>query len=162
MWIWDAGAPQLAIGVPRIRILPHVHITYLSCTSAFPLCRFVYICSRSTWLCAVKCAPCHVIETRMPHVMDSRVVSRGLCFTLGNPEPRPSYLTMIVAASLVHPLQLSEAHLTLSPLDIGHKLILSSPLSGSRIPYHGNAFSSYLCLALLSSSFALLLRSSKS
>jgi hypothetical protein len=39
---------------------------------------------------AVKRVPCHVLETRMPHVMDSRVASRDLYFTLGNPEPPPS------------------------------------------------------------------------
>jgi hypothetical protein len=58
--------------------------------------------SRSTWLHAVKRVPCHVLETRMSHVMDGRVVSRGLCFTLGNPKPQPSYLAMDVAASPVH------------------------------------------------------------
>jgi hypothetical protein len=51
----------------------------------------------------VKRAPCHVLETRKPHVMDGRVVSRGLWFTLGNPEPQPSCLAMVVATSLVHP-----------------------------------------------------------
>jgi hypothetical protein len=39
---------------------------------------------------AVKRVPSHVLETRMPHVMDGHVVSRGLCFTLGNPNPPPS------------------------------------------------------------------------
>jgi hypothetical protein len=43
-----------------------------------------------------------VLETRMLHVMDSRVVSRGLCFTLDNPELQPSFLAMDVAASSVH------------------------------------------------------------
>jgi hypothetical protein len=43
-----------------------------------------------------------VLETRIPHVMDGRVVSRGLCFTLGNPELQPSLLAMDVAASSVH------------------------------------------------------------
>jgi hypothetical protein len=38
MWAWDAGAPQLAIGVLQTGILPHVRITYLSYTTAFPLC----------------------------------------------------------------------------------------------------------------------------
>jgi hypothetical protein len=46
---------------------------------------FTHIRSRSTWLHAVKRVPCHVLETRMPLVMDGRVVSRGLCFMLGNP-----------------------------------------------------------------------------
>jgi hypothetical protein len=50
---------------------------------------------------AVKRVPCHVLETRMSHVMDGRVVSRGLCFTLGNPGPQPSCLAMVDAASLV-------------------------------------------------------------
>jgi hypothetical protein len=98
MWVWDAGAPQLAIGVPRTRILPNVRIACLS-FAAFPLCCFMHIRSRSTWLRAVKRAPCHVLGTRMPHVMDGRVVSRGLCFTLGNPVPQPSCLAMDVAAS---------------------------------------------------------------
>jgi hypothetical protein len=49
----------------------------------------------------VKRVPCHVLETRKPHVMDDCVVSRGLCFTLGNPEPQPSCLAMDVAVSLV-------------------------------------------------------------
>jgi hypothetical protein len=49
----------------------------------------------------VKRVPCHVLETRKPHVMDDCVVSRGLCFTLGNPETQPSCLAMDVAVSLV-------------------------------------------------------------
>jgi hypothetical protein len=102
MWVWDAGAPQLTNGVPRTGTLPHVRITYLSDTTAFPLCCFAYTRSRSTWLRAVKRAPCLVLETRMPHVMDGRVVSRGLCFTLGNPELQPSFLAMDGAASSVH------------------------------------------------------------
>jgi hypothetical protein len=101
MWVWDAGAPQPAIGVPRTGILPYVLITYLSYTTAFPLCCIAHIRSRSTWLRAAKHVSCHVLETRMPHVMDDRVVSRGLCFTFGNPEPQPSCLAMDVAASLV-------------------------------------------------------------
>jgi hypothetical protein len=101
MWVWDAGAPQPAIGVPRTGILPHVRITYLSYTTAFPLCCFAHIRSRSTWLRAVKRAPCHVLETRLPRMMDGHVVSRGLCFALGNPELQPSCLAMDVAASLV-------------------------------------------------------------
>jgi hypothetical protein len=103
MWVWDAGAPQPAIGVPRTGIIPYVHMTYLSYTTAFPLCCIAYILSRSTWLGVVKRVPCHVLETRMPHVMDGRVVSRGLCFTLGNPELQPSFLAIVVVASLVHP-----------------------------------------------------------
>jgi hypothetical protein len=74
MWVWDAGAPQLTNGVPRTGTLPHVRITYLSDTAAFPLCCFAYTRSRSTWLRAVKCAPCLVLETRMPHVMDDRAL----------------------------------------------------------------------------------------
>jgi hypothetical protein len=50
----------------------------------------------------VKHVPCHVFETRKSHVMDGRVVSRGLCFTLDNPGPQPSCLAMVVVASLVH------------------------------------------------------------
>jgi hypothetical protein len=102
MWVWDAGAPQLAIVMPRTRILPHVRITYLSCTTAFPLRYFAHIRSRSTWLRAMKRVLCHVLETRMPHAMDGRVVSRGLCLTLGNPGPQPSCLAVVIAASLVH------------------------------------------------------------
>jgi hypothetical protein len=100
--LWDAGAPQSAIGVPRTRLLPHDRITYLSYTTSFPLCYFVHICSCSTWPRVVKRVPCHVLETRMSHVMDGRVVSRGLCLTLGNPEPQPSCLAMDIAASPVH------------------------------------------------------------
>jgi hypothetical protein len=37
MWVWDAGAPQLSIGVPRTGIVPHVRIAYLSYTTTFPL-----------------------------------------------------------------------------------------------------------------------------
>jgi hypothetical protein len=99
VWVWDAGALQLAIGVPRTGILAHVRITYLSYTTAFPLCCFAHIRSRSTWLRAVKRVPCHVLETRMPHVMDGCVVSRGLSITLGNPKPQPSCLARDVAAS---------------------------------------------------------------
>jgi hypothetical protein len=100
MWVWDAGAPQLTIGVPRTGILSQVCITFLS-LAAFPWCYFAHIRSRSTLLRAVKRVPCHVLETRMLHVMDSRVVSRGLCFTVGNPEPPPSCLAIDVAASPV-------------------------------------------------------------
>jgi hypothetical protein len=157
MLVWDAGAPQLDIGVPRTGILPCVRIAYLSYTTTFPLCCFAHIRSRSTWLHAVKHVPCHVLEPRTPHVMDGRVVSGGLCFTLGNPRPQPSCLAMVVAASLVHAAWHPLAHPTSSPPDIDHKLIFSYPRSCRHISWHGNAFSSYLCLALLSSSFALLL-----
>jgi hypothetical protein len=58
--------------------------------------------SHSTLLRAVKRVPCCVLETRVLPMMDDSVVSRGLCFTNGNPEPQPSYLTMDVAASRVH------------------------------------------------------------
>jgi hypothetical protein len=95
-----AGASQLAIGVTRTGILSQVRITCLS-FAAFPWCYFAYTRSSSTWLHVVKRAPCHVLETRMLHVMDGRVVSRGLYFTLGNPEPQPSCLAMDVAASPV-------------------------------------------------------------
>jgi hypothetical protein len=101
MWVWDAGAPQLAIVVPRTRILPHVRIAYLFYTFIFPLCYFTHNLSRSTWLRAVKHVPCCGLETRMLHVMVGRVVRRGLCFTLGNPEPQPSCIAMDVAASPV-------------------------------------------------------------
>jgi hypothetical protein len=101
MWVWDAGAPQLTIGVPRTGIPPHFLITYLFYTFIFPLCYFTHIRSHSTWLRVVKRVPCQVLETRKPHVMDGRVVSRGLCFTLGNPGQQPSYLAIVVAASLV-------------------------------------------------------------
>jgi hypothetical protein len=50
----------------------------------------------------VKRVPCHVLETRKPHVMDGRVVSRGLYFTLGNPEPQSSCLALDIATSRVH------------------------------------------------------------
>jgi hypothetical protein len=56
----------------------------------------------SMMLCAVKRVPYHVLEAWMSPVMDGRVVSRGLCFTNGNPESQPSYLAMDVAASGVH------------------------------------------------------------
>jgi hypothetical protein len=85
MWVWDAGAPQLAIGVPRTGILPYVRIAYLPYTTAFPLCYFVHIRSRSTWLRAVERVPCHVLETRMPHVMDDHVMRRGLCSCSATP-----------------------------------------------------------------------------
>jgi hypothetical protein len=42
MWVWDAGTPQLVIGVPRTGILPHVHIAYLSYTAASSLCCFAH------------------------------------------------------------------------------------------------------------------------
>jgi hypothetical protein len=77
MWVWDAGAPQLTIGVSRTGNLPHYLIAYLFYTFAFPLCCFTHIRSRSAWLRVVKRVPCHVLETRKPHVMDGRVVSRG-------------------------------------------------------------------------------------
>jgi hypothetical protein len=71
-------------------------------TLLLPLCAASCIVrSCSTMLRAVNRVPCHVLETRMSPVMDGRVVSRGLCFTNGNPEPQPSCLAMVVAASLV-------------------------------------------------------------
>jgi hypothetical protein len=67
-----------------------------------PLCAASrVVLSFSTMLRAVKRVPCRVLETRMSPVMDGRVVSRGLCFTNGNPEPQPSCLAMVIAASLV-------------------------------------------------------------
>jgi hypothetical protein len=99
-----SAAPEPAIGMPRTGLLPHDRITYLSYTTTFPLCYFTHIRSCSTWPRAVKRVPCHVLETRMSDVMDGRVVSRGLCFTLGNPEPQPSCLAIDVAASPVHAL----------------------------------------------------------
>jgi hypothetical protein len=42
MWVWDAGTPQLVIGVSRTGILPHDHIAYLSYTTASALCCFVH------------------------------------------------------------------------------------------------------------------------
>jgi hypothetical protein len=68
-----------------------------------PLCaasRITHFCS--TMLCAVKRVPCRVLGAGMLHVMDGRVMSRGHCFTNGNPEPQPSCLTLDVATSLVH------------------------------------------------------------
>jgi hypothetical protein len=47
----------------------------------------------------VKHVPCRVLEARMSPVMDGRVVSRGHCFTNGNPELQPSFLAMDDAAS---------------------------------------------------------------
>jgi hypothetical protein len=102
MWVWDAEAPQLSIVVPLIGFLSHVRITYLSYTTTFPLCCIAHIRSRSTWLHVVKRVPCHVLGTGMSHVMDGCAVSRGLYFTLSNPEPQPSWLAMDVAVSLVH------------------------------------------------------------
>jgi hypothetical protein len=67
-----------------------------------PLCatsRITRFCS--TMLCAVKRVPCRVLGARVSLVMDGRVVSRGHCFTNRNPEPQPSCLAMVVAASLV-------------------------------------------------------------
>jgi hypothetical protein len=40
----------------------------------------------------VKRVPCRVLEARMSPVMDGRDVSRGHCFTNGNPELQPSSL----------------------------------------------------------------------
>jgi hypothetical protein len=67
-----------------------------------PLCatsRITRFCC--TMLCAVKHVPCRALGARVSPVMDGRVVSRGHCFTNGNPEPQPSYLAMVVAASLL-------------------------------------------------------------
>jgi hypothetical protein len=67
-----------------------------------PLCAASrVVLSFSMMLRAVKRVPCRVLETRMSPVMDGRVVSRGLCFTNDNPEPQPSCLAMVIAASLV-------------------------------------------------------------
>jgi pyruvate-formate lyase-activating enzyme len=38
----------------------------------------------------------------MSRVMDGRAVSRGLCFTHGNPTLQPSYFTMVNTASPAH------------------------------------------------------------
>jgi hypothetical protein len=42
-----------------------------------------------------------MLEARMSPVMDGRDVSRGHCFTNGNPELQPSFLAMDDAASSV-------------------------------------------------------------
>jgi hypothetical protein len=52
----------------------------------------------------VQHVPCHVLEARMSPVKDGRVVSRGHCFTNGNPKLQPSFLAMDEAASSVHAL----------------------------------------------------------
>jgi hypothetical protein len=67
-----------------------------------PLCCNPHTRSRPTLLCAVKRVPHHVLVTKMSRVMDGRAVSRGLCVTHGNPALQPSYLTLVIAASLVH------------------------------------------------------------
>jgi hypothetical protein len=51
---------------------------------------------------AAKRVPYHVLVTGMLRVMDNRVVSRGICFTLGNPALQPSYFTMVNTASPAH------------------------------------------------------------
>jgi hypothetical protein len=56
----------------------------------------------------------------MPRVMDGCAVSRGLCFTHGNPALQPSYLTLVVVASLVH-----------APWRICARLAASSPFIGA-------------------------------
>jgi hypothetical protein len=94
-------SPELTIGVSRTAILPHYLIANLLYTFAFPLCCFTHIHSRSTWLRAVKRVPCRMLEARMSPVMDGRDVSRGHCFTNGNPELQPSFLAMDDAASSV-------------------------------------------------------------
>jgi hypothetical protein len=77
----------------------------------------------------------------MPHVMDGRAVSRGLCFTHGNPTLQPSYFAMVNTASPAHASLRSSAHFTPSPPNIDRKLTHSSLLSCRRISLHGNAFS---------------------
>jgi hypothetical protein len=102
MWVWDAGTPQLVIGVLRTGILPHVRIAYLSYTATSSLCCFAHNPLLLYDAIAVKRVPCRVLGAMMSPVMDGRVMSRGYCFTNGNPEPQPSCLTLDVATSLVH------------------------------------------------------------
>jgi hypothetical protein len=67
-----------------------------------PLCCNPDTRSCPTLLCVVKRVLHHVLVTKMPHMIDGRAVSRGLCFTHDNPVLQPSFLTLVVAASLVH------------------------------------------------------------
>jgi hypothetical protein len=124
------------------------------------LCYNPHTRSRPTLLCAAKRIPHHVLVTKMSRVMDGRAVSRGLCFTLGNPTLQPSYLALVVAASLVH-----------APWRIRARLAASSPFidaSRSSHPLYAIAsylgmimtFLVYLYLVLLSSSFVLSLQPS--
>jgi hypothetical protein len=50
--------------------------------------------------CEARSMPCACI--RMPRVMDGHAVSRGLCFTHGNPTLQPSYFTMVNTVSPAH------------------------------------------------------------
>jgi hypothetical protein len=72
-----------------------VRVTYLDAYATIALSCSAHTRSCSTLLRAVKHVQCHVLKTRTPHVMDGRVVSRGLCFTHGNPKLQPSYLAIV-------------------------------------------------------------------
>jgi hypothetical protein len=148
-WTWDAVDTHVwATSSPRqARDLCHPSLRLL--------CYNSHTRSRPTLLCAAKRVPHHVLVTKMPRVMDGRAMSRGLCFTHGNPALQPSYLALVVAASLVH-----------APWCIWACLAASSPfIDASRSSHPLSAIATYLGmimpflvylhLALLSSSFAL-------
>jgi hypothetical protein len=68
------------------------------------LCYNSHARSCSTLFRVAKRVSCHVLVIRMPRMMDSCAVSRGLCFTHGNPALQPSYFTVVNTVSPAHAL----------------------------------------------------------
>jgi hypothetical protein len=100
MWVWDAGAPQLAIGVPQTGILPMfaslifpTPLPSLCAARAYPLSLYLSSCCEA---CAVPCA------WNQDVARDGRPCreQRPLLYAR-NPKPQPSCLAMVVAASLL-------------------------------------------------------------
>jgi hypothetical protein len=140
---------------PLSHRLPFLHLRLPSTLlRAYPLSLRLASCCE---MCAMTCA-CNWI----PRVMDGRAVSRGLCFTHGNPALQPSYFAMDNTVLPTHTSLHSEHALSHHPL--------LSITSRSFHPFHAVAaylgmimpFQVYLHLALLSSSVALTLQSSVS
>jgi hypothetical protein len=135
--------------------LPFLHLCLPSLLlRAYPLSLRLASC------CEMRAMPCAC--NWMPRVMDGRAVSRGLCFTHGNPALQPSYFAMDNTVSPTHTSLRSEHSLSHHPL--------LSITRRSFHPFHAVAaylgmimpFLVYLHLALLSSSVALTLQSSVS
>jgi hypothetical protein len=59
-WVWDAGTPQLVIGMLRTGILPLVRIAYVSYTAASSLCCFAHnpLLLYDTMSCEACTVPC--------------------------------------------------------------------------------------------------------
>jgi hypothetical protein len=111
-----AGLTRLIWSLALVTLFKNLGRHNLCHPSLRLLCYNPHTLSRLTLLCAAKRVPHHVLVTKMQRVMDGCAVSRGHCFTHGNPALQTTYLPMVVAASLVHALGAFEHTLLHHPL----------------------------------------------